>query len=108
VAILLVAGLWSGAGEHALFIWQLQAGRPLPEVMAMTFVSLVLIQFFNAYNCRSDRTPIVRAAVRESMAEPRGRLGVCCCWRHRLRAVLPAGRSARSSLGWRDWLLTSA
>jgi Ca2+-transporting ATPase len=27
--------------------------------MAMTFVSLVLIQFFNAYNCRSDRLSIV-------------------------------------------------
>ena len=26
----------------------------------MTFVTLVLIQFFNAYNCRSDRHAIVR------------------------------------------------
>ena len=26
----------------------------------MTFVTLVLIQFFNAYNCRSDRLSIVR------------------------------------------------
>ena len=43
-----------------LFMWLLQAGRPLEEAMAMTFVSLVLIQFFNAYNCRSDRLSIVR------------------------------------------------
>ena len=28
--------------------------------MAMTFVSLVLIQFFNAYNCRSDRLSVFR------------------------------------------------
>jgi Ca2+-transporting ATPase len=28
--------------------------------MGMTFVSLVLIQFFNAYNSRSDRLSIVR------------------------------------------------
>ena len=26
----------------------------------MTFVSLVLIQFFNAYNCRSDRLSVFR------------------------------------------------
>jgi Ca2+-transporting ATPase len=43
-----------------LFTWLLQSGRPLPEVMAITFISLVLIQFFNAYNCRSDRLPIFR------------------------------------------------
>ena len=34
-------------------------GRSL-EAMAMTFVTLVLIQFFNAYNCRSDRLSVVR------------------------------------------------
>ena len=28
--------------------------------MALTFVTLVLIQFFNAYNCRSDRLTIFR------------------------------------------------
>jgi P-type Ca2+ transporter type 2C len=27
-------------------------------VMSIIFVSLVLIQFFNAYNCRSDRLPL--------------------------------------------------
>ena len=37
-----------------LFTGLLQSGRPLAGVMAMTLVTLVLIQFFNAYNCRSD------------------------------------------------------
>jgi len=55
VAMLLAAGLWSGIVNLALFTWALVAGRPLQEVMALTFVTLVLIQFFNAYNCRSDR-----------------------------------------------------
>jgi Ca2+-transporting ATPase len=54
VAILLAAGLWSAVVILGLFVWLLEAGRPLREVMAITFVSLVLIQFFNAYNCRSD------------------------------------------------------
>ena len=58
VAILLAAGLWSALVILSVFIWLLDRGRALPEVMAMTFVSLVLIQFFNAYNCRSDRLSI--------------------------------------------------
>jgi Ca2+-transporting ATPase len=58
VAMLLAAGLWSAVVILSVFVWLLQAGRPVPEVMAITFVSLVLIQFFNAYNCRSDRLSI--------------------------------------------------
>ena len=60
VVMLLAAGLWSALVNITLFTWLLRSGRPLEEVMAMTFVSLVLIQFFNAYNCRSDRLSIVR------------------------------------------------
>jgi len=55
VAILLIAGIWSALVNMALFTGLLQTGRPVREVMAMIFVALVLIQFFNAYNCRSDR-----------------------------------------------------
>jgi Ca2+-transporting ATPase len=55
VAMLLAAGLWSGIVNLTLFTGALAAGRPLQEVMALTFVTLVVIQFFNAYNCRSDR-----------------------------------------------------
>jgi len=60
VTMLLAGGLWAGLVNMSLFVWLLQTGRPLQQVMAMTFVSLVLIQFFNAYNCRSDRLSAVR------------------------------------------------
>jgi Ca2+-transporting ATPase len=59
VAVLLIAGLWSGLVNMTLFTGLLQQGRPVREVMAITFVALVLIQFFNAYNCRSDRLSIL-------------------------------------------------
>jgi Ca2+-transporting ATPase len=59
IAILLAAGLWSAIVNMTLFVSLLSAGRPVPEAMAMTFATLVLIQFFNAYNCRSDRLSIV-------------------------------------------------
>jgi Ca2+-transporting ATPase len=60
VVMLLAGGLWSAVVNATLFTWLLRAGRPLADVMAMTFVSLVLIQFFNAYNCRSDRLSVLR------------------------------------------------
>jgi P-type Ca2+ transporter type 2C len=61
VIMLVTAGVWSALVNAALFTWLMQAGRPLEQVMAMTFVTLVLVQFFNAYNCRSDRHSIRRS-----------------------------------------------
>jgi Ca2+-transporting ATPase len=58
-AVLITAGLWSAAVNIFLFTSQIQAGRPLREAMAMTFVALVLIQFFNAYCCRSDHASVL-------------------------------------------------
>jgi Ca2+-transporting ATPase len=42
-----------------LFVWALRSDRSLAEAMTMTFVSLVLIQFFKAYNFRSDRESVL-------------------------------------------------
>jgi len=53
--MLLTAGLWSALVNLYLFTSQLRAGRSVEEGMALTFVALVLIQFANAYCCRSER-----------------------------------------------------
>jgi Ca2+-transporting ATPase len=59
VAILMiVGGLWSTFINLGLFVWARESGRSDAEAMTMTFVSLVLIQFFKAYNFRSDRHSI--------------------------------------------------
>jgi len=55
---LLAGGLWSGVINMGLFTWLVRSGRPLEQAMAMTFVSLVLIQFFKAYNFRSDHNSV--------------------------------------------------
>jgi Ca2+-transporting ATPase len=55
---MVLGGLWSTLINLGLFTWALQSGRELQEAMTMTFVSLVLIQFFKAYNFRSDRRSI--------------------------------------------------
>ena len=90
VIVLLAAGLWSALVNTSLFTWLLRSGRPLAEVMAMTFVTLVLIQFFNAYNCRSDRLLGVPAAVREPLAERGRRVGACAARHHPVRTLFPA------------------
>jgi len=60
VALMLAGGLWSALANLGIFIWALQSGRSLEEAMTITFVSLVLIQFFKAYNFRSDRHSVLR------------------------------------------------
>ncbi|MFH1083165.1 MAG: cation-translocating P-type ATPase C-terminal domain-containing protein, partial [Pseudomonadota bacterium] len=53
-------GLWSAIVNMGIFTLALNSGLPLKEAMSMTFVSLILIQFFKAYNFRSDRNSILR------------------------------------------------
>jgi Ca2+-transporting ATPase len=58
VVLLLAGGIWSAIVNLSLFTWLLRSGRPLDEAVAMTFISLVLIQFFKAYNYRSDHLSV--------------------------------------------------
>ena len=59
VTLMMLSGIWSALVNLGLFAWMINSGRSSAEAMTMTFVSLVLIQFFNAYNFRSDRHSIV-------------------------------------------------
>ncbi|HEX7184938.1 MAG TPA: cation-translocating P-type ATPase [Thermoanaerobaculia bacterium] len=60
VTLMVIGGVWSALVNLGLFAWMLRSGRGLEEAMALTFVSLVLIQFFKAYNYRSDRHSALR------------------------------------------------
>ncbi|MBK8147609.1 MAG: cation-translocating P-type ATPase [Acidobacteria bacterium] len=59
VTLMLVGGVWSAAVNMFVFWWALTQGRTQAEAMTMTFVTLVVIQFINAYNFRSDRLSIL-------------------------------------------------
>jgi Ca2+-transporting ATPase len=59
VLLITIGGLWSTAINLGLFLWLLHEGRPLAEAMTLTFLSLLLIQFFKAYNFRSDRRSLL-------------------------------------------------
>jgi Ca2+-transporting ATPase len=59
ILLMLAGGVWSAIVNLSLFVWALSSGRSVAEAMTMTFVSLVLIQFFKAYNFRSDRDSVL-------------------------------------------------
>jgi Ca2+-transporting ATPase len=59
IALMLAGGTWSAVVNIGLFVCALNSGRSMPEAMTMTFLSLVLIQFFKAYNFRSDRHSVL-------------------------------------------------
>ncbi len=59
VTLMLISGLWSALVNLGLFAWALNSGRDAAQAMTMAFVSLVLIQFFNAYCFRSDRLSVL-------------------------------------------------
>jgi Ca2+-transporting ATPase len=104
VVLLMVGGVWSALVNIGLFTWLLRSGRPLAEAMALTFVSLVLIQFFKAYNYRSDRFSVLRRPFANRW------LNLAIVWELALLALVvyvpfvqePFGTF---DFGWRDWAL---
>ncbi len=59
VVLMVVGGLWSALVNFGLFVCSLISGRSQEHAMTMTFVSLVFIAFFKAYNFRSDRHSVL-------------------------------------------------
>jgi Ca2+-transporting ATPase len=107
VVMLITAGVWSALVNITLFVWLLRSGRPLEEVMALTFVLLVLIQFFNAYNCRSDRLPIIKGLFSNRW------LNLAVAWELMLLIVItyvPFFQRAFGTFAFsaQDWMLTIA
>jgi Ca2+-transporting ATPase len=60
VTLMVIGGVWSAVVNLSVFTWALRSGRSLAEAMTITFVTLVIIEFFKAYNFRSDRRSVFR------------------------------------------------
>ena len=81
--------------------------KSLPEVMAITFIALVLIQFFNAYNCRSDRLSAFQSPFANRW------LNMAVAWEMVLLVAIVytpflQGPFATYSLSSGDWFLAAA
>jgi P-type Ca2+ transporter type 2C len=58
VILMAMGGIWLAIVNLIMFIWALNSGRSPEEARTMTFVSVVLFEFFKAYNFRSDRNSV--------------------------------------------------
>ncbi len=115
VWLMVVGGLWSTIVNVGLFVYELNQGKTLgldPEqtlmhAMTMTFISLVLIQFFKAYNFRSERHSVLRRPFANKW------LNVAILWELTLLALIVyvpvlADAFGTYALPWSDWLLVLA
>jgi Ca2+-transporting ATPase len=106
VTLMLIGGLWSAVVNLGLFAWALHSGRGSRTAMTMTFVSLVLIQFYKAYNYRSDRHSVLRRPFANRW------LNLAIVWELALLAVvvyLPAANElfGTQALPLAPWLLVN-
>ena len=47
------AGIWTALVTLAVFLWAVDSGKAPFEAQGVCFLTLILIEFFNAFNCRS-------------------------------------------------------
>jgi Ca2+-transporting ATPase len=50
---LVLTGVWTCIATFGVFVWAVNSGKTFAEAQTICFVSLILIQLFNAFNCRS-------------------------------------------------------
>jgi Ca2+-transporting ATPase len=58
VYLMLLGGIWSAIVNLGIFKWALDSGKPMAEAQSVCFLTLIIIQFFKAYNFRSDKKSI--------------------------------------------------
>jgi Ca2+-transporting ATPase len=60
---LIGAGVWTAFVSLTIFIWAIHVGRGAVEARALCFITLILMQFFNAFNCRSELRSLFQIGV---------------------------------------------
>ncbi len=63
VTLILVGGIWSCLVNLAIFKWALDVGKEMVEAQCLCFLTLVMIQFFKAYNFRSERHSVFKLGI---------------------------------------------
>jgi Ca2+-transporting ATPase len=109
--LMLLGGIWSALANISLFIaalWHysqsLDEAAALKRAMTVTFVSLVLIQFFKAYSFRSDHLHVLHKPLANKW------LNLAIVWELGLLfavVYVPWLQSAfeTASLSWWEWLV---
>lgn len=99
--LVLVSALWAIIINTGLFLWLLGNGADENAARTSVFVLLTLTEFFKAYNCRSDRTSLIRKPFANKW------LNIAVLWEALLLGVIlsiPILRTAfgLTTLAWND------
>jgi len=102
------AGVWTAVVSLAVFIWAIHMGRGEAEARALCFVTLILVQFFNAFNCRSEQRSLFSIGIFANWW-----LWLAVLWECAILALLlyvPVLQRAFRAfpLGVEDWLIVIA
>jgi Ca2+-transporting ATPase len=66
VSYMVVMGLWTCLASIFVFVWALNRGESLLEAQSLCFVTLIIIQFLNAFNCRSLERSLFNLGVKQN------------------------------------------
>ncbi|MCX6002601.1 MAG: cation-translocating P-type ATPase [Chloroflexi bacterium] len=105
---MIVAGIWTCIAPLGMFIWALTSGKTLVEAQCVCFVTLIIIQFFNAYCCRSLERSVFNLGVKSNRwlhVAVASQVVLLC-----LIVYLPAlqGPFNTFPLDWKDWFFSIA
>lgn len=111
IKLILTGGLWSAIVNTGIFLWALLSGRSILEAQALTFLTLTIIQFFKAYNFRSDRHSILNLGAFNNKWLNLSILANLLMLTPIIYLPFLQGPFHTFALGWQDWvivILTSA
>ena len=105
VILIVIGGIWSGLVNLGIFTWALDVGRSMIEAQCFCFLTLVIIQFFKAYNFRSDRHSIFKIGLFSNKW-----LNLAICWEIMLLCMIVYTPFLQEpfrtfSLGVVDWVI---
>ncbi|MDD5647694.1 MAG: cation-translocating P-type ATPase [Dehalococcoidia bacterium] len=66
VSYMVIMGIWTCLASIFVFVWALNRGESLLEAQSLCFVTLIIIQFLNAFNCRSLERSIFNLGVNQN------------------------------------------
>jgi Ca2+-transporting ATPase len=105
VTLMAIGGIWSCLVNMGVFKWALDAGRGMWEAQGLCFLTLIIIQFFKAYNFRSDKKSIFKIGMFKNKW-----LNLAICWETMLLLIIIytpflQGPFRTFSLGVTDWVI---
>jgi len=81
--LMVIGGVWSMLVNVGIFKWALDMGRGMLEAQGLVFLTLILIQFFKAYNFRSDKQSIFKIGFFKNKW-----LNLAICWETMLLCII--------------------